>query len=150
MLAQGKAKEEEFKKFFKKVFDAYVQQDMKEHWDFGVRFDVKMIKSVRRHQQKDENIHWVELKNVNGEQGWLYGEADFFAFELEDYWVIVSREELARIYRKKMRRKNMVKNPEAILPVPEGWEEGHYHFGEEHRPYVYFYIDKEQMSERDL
>ncbi len=47
-----------------------------------------------------------------------------------------------------MRRKNMVKDPEAILPVPEGREEGRYHFGEEHRPYVYFYIDKEQMSEQ--
>jgi hypothetical protein len=111
MLAQGKAKEEEFKKFFKKVFDAYVQQDMKEHWDFGVRFDVKMIKSVRRHQQKDENIHWVELKNVNGEKGWLYGEADFFSFELEDYWVIVSRDDLQGFIEKKCVEKIWSKTP---------------------------------------
>ena len=41
----------------------------------------------------------------------------------------------------------MVKNPKAILPIPEGWEERHYYFGEEHRPYVYFYINKEQMSD---
>ena len=51
MLAQGKAKEEEFKKFFKKVFDASVQQDMKEHWDFGVKFDVF---GVARHDQFHE------------------------------------------------------------------------------------------------
>ena len=111
MLAQGKAKEEEFKKFFKKVFDASVQQDMKEHWDFGVKFDVKMIKSVRRHQQKDENIHWVELKNVNGEKGWLYGDADFFSFELEDYWVIVSRDDLQEFIEKKCVEKIWSKTP---------------------------------------
>ena len=101
MLAQGKAKEEEFKRFFKKVFNASVQQDMKEHWDFGVKFDVKMMKSVRRHQQKDETIHWVELKNVNGEKGWLYGEADFFSFETTDYWIIVNKKTLQDFIHKK-------------------------------------------------
>ena len=101
MLAKGKAREIQFQKFFNKVFEANRQQDMEEHWDFGVKFDVKMIKSVKRHQQPDETIHWVELQNVNGEKGWLYGEADFFSFETIDYWIVVHKNDLQKLIRDK-------------------------------------------------
>ena len=111
MLAQGKAKEEEFKKFFKRIFDASREEDMKEHWDFGVKFDVKMMKSVKRHQKRDENIHWVELKNVNGEKGWLYGEADFFSFETTDYWIVVNKETLQDFIQKRC-------TDTTVLPTP--------------------------------
>jgi len=97
MLAKGKAREIQFQKFFKKIFEATREQDIKEHWDFGVKFDVKMIKSVKRHQKPDEAIHWVEIQNVNGEKGWLYGEADFFSFETIDYWIVVHKNDLQRL-----------------------------------------------------
>ena len=32
-------------------------------------------------KKDDENIHFVEFKNVLGKKGWLYGDADGFAFE---------------------------------------------------------------------
>ena len=111
MLDIGKDKEREFSLFFDKVIEASDGQDMKEHWDFCVRYDVKMLKRKNRGAEQDENIHWVELKNVNGEQGWLYGQADFFAFELEDYWVIVSRKELQGFIEKKCVEKTWSRTP---------------------------------------
>jgi len=101
MLADGKRKEVEFSKFFNKVKEATREQDIHEHWDFCVKYDVKMIKRQRRGGEFDENIHWVELMNVNGDRGWLYGDADYFSFEVQDYWIIVKQETLASFIKEK-------------------------------------------------
>ena len=71
-------------------------EDRIEHWDFKfeTKVDVKRIKSPSRGEPKDENIHWVETRNVSGNHGWLYGEADLFAFETEDYFVLVGKQDL--------------------------------------------------------
>lgn len=46
-------------------------------------FDVKsMKKSNRKDSTVDDQIHWIELQNVRGNPGWIYGKADFIAFEL--------------------------------------------------------------------
>ncbi len=94
-LAIGKMKEEEFKKLFSKTIAPSVEEDMHEHWDFKteIKIDVKGMKKKSRSQdaEPDENIHWIELKNVMGRLGWLYGEADFFAFETKKYWVVVDK-----------------------------------------------------------
>ena len=74
------------------------QQDINEHWDVeidGVKFDIKGFKKINRvDDQVNYDIHWVELKNVNGDSGWLYGLADYIAFEIKDEWLIVKREKL--------------------------------------------------------
>ena len=111
MLAKGKAREAQFQKYFKKIFLPSREEDMKEHWDFGVKFDVKMIKSVKRHQKPDEAIHWVELTNVNGEKGWLYGEADLFSFEIIDYWIVVHKDDIQKLIARKCKDRT-------ISPVP--------------------------------
>ena len=111
MLADGKRKEVEFSKFFKKVKEATMEEDIHEHWDFCVKYDVKMIKRKKRDQDYDENIHWVELKNVNGDKGWLYGEADYFSFEIIDYWIVVKREDLAKFITEKCAQKQWSNSP---------------------------------------
>lgn len=111
MLADGKRKEVEFSKFFKNVNEATKEQDIHEHWDFCVKYDVKMIKRRKRHEDYDETIHWVELKNVNGDKGWLYGEADYFSFEILDYWIVVKREDLAEFIAKKCALKQWSNRP---------------------------------------
>jgi hypothetical protein len=71
---------------------------MREHWDVkigGKKIDVKAIK------KNDENIHFVEFRNVQGKKGWLYGDADGFAFETEDYWIEVKKEDLQDFVHKK-------------------------------------------------
>lgn len=100
-LKQGKKKEVEFSKLFKDVVFADKNQDMNEHWDVCVKYDVKSIKRKDRGGDVDENYHWVEIKNVNGDQGWLYGKADYFAFEIEDYWIIVCPDRLKELVSEK-------------------------------------------------
>jgi hypothetical protein len=69
------------------------------HWDIedenGIRYDVKAMKRLRRQDpEPDDSIHYVELRNVNGELGWLYGEADYIVFETRRYWIVVNRRTL--------------------------------------------------------
>tara|TARA_R100001509_G_scaffold22395_2_gene11755 strand:+ start:1701 stop:2183 length:483 start_codon:yes stop_codon:yes gene_type:complete len=93
-LRIGKLKEDQLKKLFDKTGWATREQDIFEHWDFSIhlKIDVKGMKKTNRYDEStNENIHWLEIKNVNGEEGWLYGEADYFAFETELYWIIVEK-----------------------------------------------------------
>jgi hypothetical protein len=54
--------------------------------------DVKARKkSCRSDSKVDDELVWVEFKNVSGNKGWLYGAADYIAFEREDDFIIVSR-----------------------------------------------------------
>jgi hypothetical protein len=77
-------------------------QDMYEHWDIELldtdlkgKYDVKALRKVNRHDsQADPTIQWIELLNVNGNKGWLFGRADYIVFEHEKDWVIVKRKDL--------------------------------------------------------
>lgn len=91
------------------------EEDMHEHWDVSLmmRFDVKAMKKVNRSDDKaNENIHYVEIKNVQGHPGWLYGEADFFAFETEEYFVLVHKEKLQSFIKDKCGKKEFSEKPE--------------------------------------
>lgn len=96
------------------VSPSTTEQDIHEHWDvkLDVKFDVKAVKKVKRSDgETDETIHWVELINVRGNKGWLYGEADYFAFELDDYWVIVNKQLLQTFIAKKCAKKEKSDTP---------------------------------------
>jgi len=97
-LKKGKSVEQEFAKLFRNTEPSTTEQDINEHWDVLVKYkiDVKGLKKVSRSDSEvNENIHWVELLNVNGKHGWLYSqETDFFAFELKNYWIIVEKKKL--------------------------------------------------------
>jgi len=113
-LIQGKFVENIFKTKLREYFntaevvDATPEQDMNEHWDIQVnlKFDVKGLKKVRRNDNKtDENFHYIELKNVQGKTGWLYGEATHFSFETDDYWIIVEKSALQEFIKIKCKEK---------------------------------------------
>jgi hypothetical protein len=60
--------------------------------------DVKACKKTSRNSTKtNENLVWIEFKNVAGFKGWLYGAADFIAFERSDDFVIVPRTALVNL-----------------------------------------------------
>ena len=112
----GKLKETEFAKLFKNVLPSNKSEDMYEHWD--LKIDVKIdVKSLKKQSREDilynENFHWIELMNVRGEKSWLYGDADFFAFETEDYWVIIAKTDLQNFIETKCAGKEIgtTKNP---------------------------------------
>lgn len=79
--------------------------DAVEHWDVlgkvidkktgdlkDVRFDVKAIPT--NSVPHKNGFRWVEIRNVRGDGGSLFGKADYIAFEEKDYWLIVDRAEL--------------------------------------------------------
>lgn len=81
------------------VIKADKRQDIQEHWDLkdaqGIKYDVKAMKRWKRSDpDPTDRMHFVELRNVNGELGWIYGLADYIVFETRSYWLLVSRKRL--------------------------------------------------------
>lgn len=78
-------------------------QDMKHHIDviatkdnLVCTFDVKARKKIARADESaQDDWIYVEFKNVRGDAGWLYGKANFIAFEMSDSFMIVHRRSLA-------------------------------------------------------
>ena len=113
-LKEGKKKETEFAKLLEGAKSSSRNQDINEHWDIKlereIKIDVKGMKRNRRNGDFDENIHWVELKNVQGKNGWLYGQATHFAFETSSYWVIVEKMSLQRLVSELCKSKERTDN----------------------------------------
>ena len=61
------------------------------HYNFDVK--ARKRKSRKDDSAQDEFI-WIEFKNVVGKEGWLYGKADYIAFERENDFVVVYRPDL--------------------------------------------------------
>jgi len=98
-----------------KIVPATQSEDINQHWDLKIetKFDVKALKKIRRNDEKEnENIHYVELRNVQGKLGWLYGDTDYFAFETDDYFVVVSKLELQNFISDKCKNKEKCDSPE--------------------------------------
>ena len=115
-LKSGKAVEQEFAKLFENTESSSVEEDIHEHWDILIKYkiDVKGLKKIRRNDSiVNENIHWVEIKSVKGLSGWLYSkETDYFAFETEDYWVIVEKSSLQEFIANKCKKKEYSRVPQ--------------------------------------
>ena len=103
-LTKGKEVEQQFAKTLSNPKQSTKDQDINEHWDIAntVTYDVKAMKKINRSDNHpNENIHWVEIKNVHGNNGWLYGKADYIVFETEDYWITVPTPALQSLISKK-------------------------------------------------
>jgi hypothetical protein len=53
-----------------------------------------MKKWNRADPEPTDRMHYIELRNVNGDLGWLYGEADYIVFETRAHWIVVKRRTL--------------------------------------------------------
>jgi hypothetical protein len=82
-------------------------ENMNSHFDFIVNkfpltytkktIEVKAMKCPKRGDPVDPTLIYVELQNVNGGKGWIFGEADIIAFEQPDEkFLCVNRDELCR------------------------------------------------------
>jgi len=77
-------------------------QETREHWDYKVKDGEKEskvdIKAMKKFNRKDteprDDIVWIEFKNVNGNEGWLYGKADYIAFQIKEGFLMVNRKAL--------------------------------------------------------
>jgi hypothetical protein len=98
-LEIGQTAEQCFAELLEGSRRATTQEDMHEHWDVksvaGTKYDVKAMKRWKRSDpEPTDRIHYVELRNVRGELGWLYGQADYIAFETRAHWIVVPRKKL--------------------------------------------------------
>jgi hypothetical protein len=88
--------------------EATKDQDIHEHWDVSLTtlFDVKGLRKVKRNDDDyNENIQWIELRNVHGNKGWIHGKAHIIAFETIDYWILVERKRLLTFINRKVQDK---------------------------------------------
>ncbi|MCA2000438.1 MAG: hypothetical protein LDL51_01095 [Chloroflexi bacterium] len=95
------------------------EENIAQHWDFEIvkgaeRFKVE-VKSAKRLRRADDELRtefvWVELKNVRGEVGWLFGKADLIAFETADSFLFVRRLDLLRVVNSKVNLVAKVSRP---------------------------------------
>lgn len=116
---KGKIVENEFKLALSNVMEnknmdfsiekTSFKDDVNNHIDFYLKyndeirsFDVKARKKINREDKKENNeLNWVELKNVNGKDGWIYGKATHIAFETEDGFMLVKRKDLIKLIEEK-------------------------------------------------
>lgn len=86
------------------VIKANYTQQVKEHWDFclsggtyPITVDVKAMKRTNRWTgEPQDEVVWVEFRNISGNDGWIYKNADCFAFECKDGFIVVGRKDLAK------------------------------------------------------
>lgn len=91
--SRGLSAEDSFKKLLGgRIIDASRQEDIEDHFDFSVRFDVKKIRSTD--ENGDADFIWAEVVNVRGLTGSLYGKSDFLAFELKTSWLVIPTPDL--------------------------------------------------------
>lgn len=106
-INEGNAAEKKFEEIIKKLgFTCKYLSDFKsqchDHVDYSVEkdgktalIDVKAMKRISRSDKKPSSSKiWLEFKNVNGKNGWLYGKANFIAFESDDGFHLVPRDKL--------------------------------------------------------
>jgi len=89
-------------------------QDINGHYDLIVsaKIDVKSIKNTDRITPMNQNFHWIELQNVQGKKGSLYGDADYFAFETDFFFILVYKLKLQEWIADKCKAKEFSKSPD--------------------------------------
>ena len=86
------------------IIKATKEQDLYEHWDYevnGFKYDVKGAKKViSSDDEPNLAYNWVETQGSRGFYGWLYGKADYFAFECGEFFIIVPKQSLIDLIHK--------------------------------------------------
>jgi hypothetical protein len=79
-------------------------QDMREHIDYfvdigGAEMSVD-VKGLKRSAISGKVL--IEILNVNGDHGWLFGRAEVLAFQSESGFILIEREKLCAYICRKM------------------------------------------------
>jgi hypothetical protein len=100
------------------VTHAPKEADIHEHWDFeivkdGYKRKVE-VKAMKREKRGDETLNpewvWIEFRNVRGEVGWLFGKANWIAFETAASFLIIDRHDLYQHVRRAVDRDAQVES----------------------------------------
>lgn len=101
------------------VSESAKDENIDEHWDYRIakgeenfKVEVKSAKRIDRNDVNSQiNYTWVELRNVRGKVGWLFGKADLIAFEKETSFIFVKRLDLLALVNKKVNLVAKVRDP---------------------------------------
>jgi hypothetical protein len=102
-------------------------EDVYEHIDFWwdsprkgrIGIDVKGLnKNKRGDNQYDDSIHWLELQNVQGKDGWLKGNAEYIAFKTNRNIIFVNRKKLLDFALEAIKNKAVVYDTPTQCYVP--------------------------------
>jgi len=101
---RGQKVEEMFKDILKQKTDTVRPSNVTEqfqHVDYFSEMGSIDVKARKRINRTDDEVRddlvWLEFKNVQGKRGWLYGNADWIAFERLKDFVLVKRIELVEL-----------------------------------------------------
>jgi len=105
------------------VTNATREENMFDHIDFYVKkgsfytsLDVKAEKKIsRKDYDVQSNFLWIELTNVNGDFGWVYGKSEYIAFETGEGFMLVKTELLREYIETKCNYDVYVDYPEQAL-----------------------------------
>lgn len=105
------------------VTEASTTGNIEEHYDFEIskstnhfRVDVKSKKRVsRKTGDVQDDLIWIEFRNVRDTKGWLFGDADLIAFENQNGFKIVERRALVKVINKHVKIHAKVEKPEDAL-----------------------------------
>ena len=116
------------------VTKASGEQDQQGHIDFHISnarstwsVDVKSKKSISRYDTvgSDDNTI-LEIKNVVGKEGWIYGKADYIAFAMDTEFLMVPRfllaewaDRMIEAYPKKVFTRKGMKDQLILMPLAE-------------------------------
>ena len=100
---------EEWLKAKQRDYRPATTEEQYQHIDFVIhskklKRDVNIdVKGAKRRNRMDNSSNsryiWVEFKNVRGDNGWLYGKADYIAFHNDDenVFCVVDRKDLVSL-----------------------------------------------------
>ena len=109
------------------VMKATRYEDIKSHIDFWwnspkkgwIGIDVKGLnKSKRDDKTYDDTIHWLEIQNVHGGDGWLKGKAEYIAFKTLKNIIFVKRDKLLEFALESIKNKEIVYDTPKECYVP--------------------------------
>lgn len=89
--------EDRFSEFYTVVRKSTTKEDISEHWDVLAIIDGQEKKVDVKSRSSHPHGVYIELLNVAGKPGWLFGDADYIAFEHEDGFFLLDRYKLIEL-----------------------------------------------------
>ena len=97
------------------------EDDILKHIDFSMKWKpdgpLYTVDVKARNTAEEGEETWIEMRNVNGTAGWLYGEADMIAFEQADRFIVVERDKLRIWIEENVEREYVTLAHQALMKV---------------------------------